>query len=122
MSDLFPKLPTNYGGQAPPKTTELSEMLAAFLALSQFEVRDRYYKNQVVYLDGYRFHNCCFENCTLVSESGDFLLKGCRLIVCGAHFGPKAVKLVRLFNLMAKPPFDNIWLPTVAPDGSVTIG
>jgi hypothetical protein len=54
---------------------QLDPDFIATLARLMAAVRDRYYKQQTIHLDGYAFVNCCFHNCTLVTDSGAFSLK-----------------------------------------------
>jgi hypothetical protein len=94
---------------------------AALLADMAKNIRDRYYKNQTIFLDGYTFTNCCFHNCTLVSNTGAFALHSCTLANYTLQFGPNAVRLIKLFNLLSP---QNPWPtfgPAVAPDGAVTV-
>ena len=96
-------------------------ILSTLLANMSKTVQDRFYKNQVINIDGYTFTNCCFQGCTLVTETGVFVLDGCTLLGCTVQFGDNAIRLVKLFNFLAgmtKYPF---FYPVIASDGSITI-
>jgi hypothetical protein len=112
LSDIDPKLP-----RPNPKDD------AAFLAMMEVwakSVHDRYYKGQIIQLDGYTFTNCCFHNCRLVAATGLFVLRSCTLIHCASEFSVGARRTIQLFNYhgaSAWPKFN----PTVAADGSISI-
>lgn len=84
-------------------------------------VRDRYYKGQTIHLNGYTFVNCCFHNCTLVTETGIFTIDSCTIAGCHVLFGANAIRLIRLFNMLdgfsSNAPFN----PDISANGSVTI-
>jgi len=74
--------------------------LAAILESVAKNPRDRVYKNQDVFLDGYTFTNCCFINCVLYTDTGMFVLKSCTVMQdCQILLGPAALRIVKLFNL-----------------------
>jgi hypothetical protein len=94
---------------------------AGLLAEMAKNIHDRYYKNQIVYLDGYTFTNCCFHNCTLVSTTGAFAINACTMASCLMQFGPTAMRLIKLYNVYNPT---NPWPafgPEIAPDGAVSI-
>src|SRR5438105_4482037 len=84
-------------------------------------VRDRYYKGAAVHLDGYTFINCCFHNCTLITETGVFTLDACTIAGCNARFGINAIKIVRLFNVWDGASKVTLFNAEVAADGGITI-
>jgi len=104
----------------PKILAEIGKALGAFIAASR-HIKDRYYKDKIVNLDGYSFTNCCFENCVLRTNTGAFVLRSCRLISCTSEFGSYAVHVVQLFHVggpySAIPGFN----PSVQFDGLVTI-
>lgn len=120
-SDEFPKgslAPIGSFG-SPSGTPNYFNKLMESLAKN---VRDRYYKGQTLYLDGYTFTNCCFHNCTLVTESGVFSLEACTLAGCKMVFGDNAIRIVKFYNLIDKEAESHsIFVPSVTSDGSVTI-
>ena len=111
MADDSPVLPALLGGA----------IGVALLASLAKNVRNHYYKGQTVHLDGYTFDNCCFHNCTVVTDTGAFALTGCTFINCMFNFGPNATRIIKLwntFNVNIRFPAFN---PTVQADGSVNI-
>ena len=101
--------------------TDQAGSLLALLAQLAVNVKDRYYKNQIIYLDGYTFTNCCFHNCQLVTHTGTFSLTSCALLNCRIQYGPNAVRIIRMWNThntnLMWPDFN----PKVDPDGAITI-
>lgn len=95
--------------------------IAAIIAKLAANVRDRYYKQQTVYLDGYTFTNCCFHNCILITETGTFSLKSCTIVSCSVRYGPNAVRVIRLWNTFTVNTQWPIFNPKIEPDGAVTI-
>lgn len=99
----------------PPDFTSILESIAK-------NPRDRYYKDETIYLDGYTFTNCCFNNCELITETGVFALRSCMILSnCRFRYGPAAVRVIRLWNVIN---FNATWPefnPKVEADGSVTI-
>ena len=87
-----------------------------------WNIRDRYYKNQTIPLDGYTFTNCCFHNCNLETDTGVFALRACTIANCQIRYGPNALRILKLFNI-----FNPSWkmfpklLPNIGADGAVTI-
>lgn len=104
-----------------PPSDPRSDELAQLLEQLAKNVSDRFYKNKVVYLDGYTFTNCGFHGCTLVTDSGAFLLKRCTLFQSTFQFGPNAVRILKLWNTFNL----NIAYPNFNPyrheDGSITV-
>lgn len=94
--------------------------LQDFIASHSGDVRDRYYENQSIHLDGYTFTNCRFLNCTLITDTGMFALRGCTFAKSGVWFGPNAMKIVRLFSLYHPSPWSSM-NPEQDSDGAVTL-
>lgn len=83
---------------------------------------DRYYKDQTIYLDGYAFTNCCFNNCKLVTEAGLFVLRSCMIMPnCELVFVGNALRVVKLWNVRHPNILSASYNPRVEADGSVTI-
>ena len=112
----------------------LAKMFLADATASEFESvtgilnalakqpRDRYYKDQKIYLDGYTFTNCCFSNCTLVVGAGVFALKSCMIMAnCNVEYTQPAVRSIKLFNRRNPSAVFPGFNPTYEPDGSITI-
>lgn len=101
----------------PPPPSDYGSLLALFSK----DIRDRYYKNETINLDGYSFTNCCFHQCVLVTNTGTFSLTSCVFLNCNMRYGPTATRILRLWNLNVSNnpwPFFN---PKLNPDGSFTI-
>jgi hypothetical protein len=103
------------------KALAVTAFLGTLLALNQYSVADRYYKGQVLTLDGYKFRNCCFHNCTLIVDKGTFEFDKCTIIGCRFEFGATARKTVQFYNLVAGPVDGQPFLARRDADGSVTI-
>ncbi len=118
------------GSQPPRKDTGFGSLiLAGLAALGAIALiknpHNRRYSNQVIYLDGHTYTNCIFAGCTLVTYTGDFRLRSCRLDGCTvqftpeAQYGPKGSRITRLWNAV------NIVWPAYSPemdaDGTITI-
>lgn len=87
--------------------------------------RDRVYKDQTIYLDGYTFTNCCFSNCTLYTDSGVFALKSCLVMPDSRFaFGRSALRIIKVLN-MALGSQGSQWAPNyrpaTEPNGSITV-
>jgi hypothetical protein len=90
--------------QAPP--APLFDVAAILESVAK-NPANRVYTGQELHLDGYTFTNCCFNNCTLVSDSGIFALRSCLIMRnCSILFGPAALRIVKLFNLQFPPSGD----------------
>ena len=71
--------------------------------ISQLTRRGDYYCRQTIYLDGLTFEQCSFENCTLVTRTGTFILRNCRISGSETKFlyEGEALKIVRLHEFMS---------------------
>lgn len=88
-------------------------------------LKNVYYKNKIVNLDGYRFEECRFDGCTLILYSTNFVLHKCVIDEgCVIQYGPAVVKVVQLFT-SRYPSFAEL-LPGLSPvhhpDGTISIG
>jgi len=63
-------------------------------------VQNLWYHDQSIVLDGYRFVNCRFDDCTLITHNGDFTLSHC-FLSDGTRigYGPNILKAIRLYNI-----------------------
>jgi hypothetical protein len=86
------------------------------------DVRNFYYRDVQVLVDGYVFTNCCFENCKLVTNTGVFALKQCRVVNSQVLFGPGGLRVIQLYNAFHGPSEHTVFNPTFSPNGLVTIG
>src|ERR1043166_4134699 len=63
------------------------------------EVNGLYYRGKILVLDGYRFTNCRFDNCTLQVSTTNFSLVHCVIDdLTTIQYGGDTLKLVKLFN------------------------
>jgi hypothetical protein len=106
---------------AVPTSTINSDFLNAILESAAKNVRDRYYRGKTIYLDGYSFTNCCFHDCTLVTDTGVFSIDRCTFLNVNYQYGPNALRILQLYNLGAGRFFESGFSPSVATDLSVTI-
>lgn len=112
-----------------PSPSPLSSAALAGLAdlFSKLPRRGLYYVDKDIELDGLIFEECSFENCRLVTRTGNFSIRKCRI------YGPKTVfyysdgakKIVQLHELMnasavGRSVFPQL-LPTIHEDGRFTI-
>ncbi len=107
-------------GLAPPLPPPPTPSLQALIQAMAKDVHDRYYKSETIYLDGYKFTNCCFHNCTLITDTGLFTIRSCTFANTVVNYGPNALKIVQLYSLYQKSQWP-VFNPVVAADGSVTI-
>lgn len=98
-----------------------SPLLAEIFASLASNISNRYYKGQTISLDGYTFSNCCFHNCVLVTVTGTFVLNSCTIANCQMRFGPHAIRVIKLFNVVAGNSPWATFNADIALDGAVTI-
>lgn len=118
-----PKLPAfRFPLPPPPPAVPGTGLESIFTALAELakNINSRYYKNQVIYVDGYTFTNCCFHNCALVTDLGTFSLRSCTIANCQFRYGPNALRILRLWHL-TEPTLWEEFKPQIAHDGAVTI-
>lgn len=118
--DASPLLPSSL---SPPPSANLGfgQDMSAVLAAFAKHVKDRYYKGETIYLDGYTFTNCCFHNCILVTETGAFSIIECTFASTRVHYSPNAMRIIQSYNIFNV----NLLFPDFNPirgaDGSITI-
>ncbi len=101
--------------------------LTAILATMPYRVEGRWFYNRDIALDGYHFAGCRFDNCTLRTTKGSFVIENCYFSSCTVVYNAEATKVVRLYNLFSTEAFNealNRWpslLPIISQDGTVTI-
>lgn len=86
-------------------------------------VENQWYHNQQVNIDGYHFHKCRFDNCTIITSKGSFSFDHCYFSNCNFQYNDEALKIVRLFNVSATEA-RSFWpylAPTVNEDGTLTL-
>lgn len=95
------------------------------LAMENPVAERMYFRDQDVWLDGYRFVRCRFDNCTLYIRSGQFEMDHCVIDRSSTkinYFDP-ARKIVRLFMNAYAPLSANMagWGPEFHDDGTLSI-
>ena len=88
------------------------------------ELRDVWYNNKEVKLDGFRFVSCRFDNCRLVVTSSNFELEHCFLDSgTVVTYGSEIIKPIRLFTSRYEWFYENMpyFAPTRHEDGTITI-
>lgn len=86
-------------------------------------VKNLWYNNQTVKIDGWTFESCRFDNCLLIVHSSSFTLKNCHFDKSNSiQWGLSVIPVIQLFNhqsdIKAGPPFTAVRNQ----DGTVTIG
>ena len=84
-------------------------------------IEDQYFKEQTLFVDGYRFINCRFENCTLNVLRGTFEFHHCSLAGGLFTYDAEALKCIQLFNSGGAPKVPEAFQSKKYPDGSFTI-
>ncbi len=88
-------------------------------------VQNRRFSKQTIYLDGHTYTNCVFEDCVLVTNTGDFRIRSCTLDDCTvqfireAQYGPNGSRITRLWNAVNVEWWG--YNPEMDVDGTVTI-
>lgn len=88
---------------------------------SMIEVEGLWFNNKLVWLDGYRFKHCRFDNCRIGTTTHHFILESCYIdrhsLVAPVGDISKVVKLANLPNLYQSSRYQ----ATQHDDGTVTI-
>ncbi len=92
-------------------------------------IRDRWFKDQIVHIDGYVFERCRFDRCKLVTEFATFTFRQsyispeCQMLFAGPSL--KVVKLilhhVAMRGRLVKLPREEGVFPTINADGTFTL-
>jgi hypothetical protein len=86
-------------------------------------VKNLWYNNKTLKIDGWSFESCRFDNCTLIVNSQFFTLKNCHLSETNyIQWGTSTINVIRLFNHQAGLDMPQPFCATQNPDGTVTIG
>ncbi|HFF8434931.1 hypothetical protein [Serratia marcescens] len=124
MSNQFGGL----GSLSTPAPYNLPTSLSSGLGLGVIkmpEIKNVWYNNQDLKIDGWRFVSCRMDNCRLYVSSGNFVFENCFIdegtIV---HFQNDSLKVIQLMNR------SNEWLKAnypqfsarTNPDGTISIG
>lgn len=88
------------------------------------EIKDAWFNNKEVKLDGFRFVGCRFDNCKLTVSSVNFEIENCHIdATTQILYSGEIIKPIRLFNsrydwVYQHAPF---FAPTKNADGTITI-
>lgn len=105
----------------PSAAASLDSWLPHLLGAVRPKVEGKWFFKQVVYLDGYDFVSCRFEQCHLVLREGLFSLVSCRVTECSYYFQNRTVQVVRVFNMADHSSIPQTLMPQWAEDGTVSI-
>ena len=99
-----------------------SGLLSAMLSLP--EVKDVWFQNQEVKLDGYRFVHCRFDSCQLSVSGTDFILERCFIdSQTTIQYLGSTIRIIKLFLGRWKWAYQNMrgFVPTRHDDGTLSI-
>ena len=112
---MFPDLPVI--SDKYKEREALHDLLGALLA----NIESQFFQNKDVYIDGYRFINCSFKDCRLVTNRGAFEFYNCRIDGGTILWNCEAIKAIQLFNFCAGAHKGTIFYPTVSEYGAISI-
>lgn len=98
---------------------------SAWELMARPEVKGLYYRNQHLVIDGYKFINCRFDNCTLETRNGNFDIISC--IIDNSNqlkYGSESRKAIQLFTSRydwASTSLPAAFVGRPQPDGTITI-
>ena len=97
--------------------------LGQLFSSAPFRIEGQWYHNQTFTLDGYEFVSCRFDSCNLYVSKGTFLITSCVFSNCIFHYRDEALKIVRLYSILATDAA-KLWPflgPTHNLDGTISI-
>jgi hypothetical protein len=106
--------------------TENREQVQQLLSDLLITISDKVFQNQTIYIDGYRFINCRFENCHLYVRRGTFAFHHCAIYGGLNLYSDNAQNVIQLFT-KNHPGMENdsqlnqLLYPTIHPDGTYSI-
>lgn len=98
--------------------------LIALLSSLPYKIEGQWYYRQQVYLDGYTFIRCRFDQCDLITSKGSFVIDHCFFAQCKFIYLDTAARIVRLYNILATEA-QRYWpylTPTSHEDGTISVG
>ena len=97
----------------------LHKLLSEYL----ITVADQMFRNRDVYVDGYRFINCSFIECRLLTDRGTFEFHHCVRSGCSRVLGEDAQKSVQFYTLGNEKLQSSMdFAPKTHEDGTFSIG
>ena len=122
LNSLFANLPSTAGTQS-PYSEPLSAIptLASVLSTSSQNRQNLYYRSKKIYIDGYTFKNCRFDDCNLITKRGTFQFIECVFddSTVVSYEGP-AANIIKLYNRKDQKRSAGL-LPQINPNGTITI-
>ena len=113
------------GGLSLGSTPHSARSLADILTSSRPEVKNLYFLNKTIKLDGYTFIGCRFDGCQLELTSTNFDIINCVIDPSTVvNYGGAVIKVIQLFTSRydwAPTYFQSIFTPRKNPDGTITI-
>jgi hypothetical protein len=105
------------------KPEDIREVLTKLLSSSPFEIRGQWFLHQPIYLDGYKFVKCRFDQCNIITSKGTFIIENCFFWQCKFYYLDEALRVIKLHGLYSeetrkKWPLLN---PTFNEDGTFSI-
>ena len=109
----------------PPQNTAPKTGLELLKSLTErTEIKNIWYNNKEITIDGYKFIDCRFDNCKLHISSDRFELENC-FIDDGTQviYGGNTVRIVKLFNKDYDWAYQSIpnFAPTKSSNGTISI-
>ncbi len=95
MDNLPPSLAVQRDLSHPANRDALHKYLSEML----ITIADKVFKDRKIYIDGYRFINCSFENCEMFILRGTFEFHHCATFGGIRVFSCEALKTVQLYAL-----------------------
>lgn len=108
-----------------PPLSGLSGLTQGLLIPENPSVKGQWFKDQVIRLDGWRFHNCRFDSCSLHLATASVCLERCYIDEhTSIIFEGVTLNIVRMFHvrnnyMKEKFPF---FAPTYHENGTISIG
>ncbi|WP_149543126.1 hypothetical protein [Serratia marcescens] len=89
------------------------------------EMKNAWYNNQDIIIDGWTFISCRFDNCRLYVSTGNFKFESCFIDDSTVvHFQNNALSIIQLLNRSNAWVRENypVFAPSLNPDGTITVG
>lgn len=77
--------------------TQERENLHRILGEMLINITNQMFKDRDIYIDGYRFINCFFSNCKIITHRGTFEFHYCNYENCKPFFSYEALKSIQLY-------------------------
>ena len=92
-------------------------------------IQDRWFRGQIIYIDGYTFERCRFDGCQLVTSMATFAFRDCFIDpTCRILFTGPALKIVKLLmhdlaikQRITPQPGEAGIFPIIKTDGTFTV-